>query len=280
MFSVIIPAHNESAVIERCLSSLLKGLDNSGVDVIVVCNGCIDDTAARAARFAGVRVVEIDRASKISALNAGDSVRRHPVVAYVDADIVITGAHLRATVEKMLASGAQVAAPAVHIDLSRSNILVRSFYRVWTRLPYFSDRRMVGSGVYVLSAPGRRRFDAFPNVIADDGFVRSLFDPHERLTVTECRFEIFAPGTLRELIRIKTRARFGNAQLRLVYPGIRIGGENKPAAFLQLMVRQPWLIPAGALYIYAQWRTSRACKSRLALQDYTSWERDESSRTG
>lgn len=280
MFSVIIPAHNEGAVIERCLTSLMNGLEGADVEVIVVCNGCIDDTAARASRFAGVKVVEIDTASKIAALNAGDGVRRHPAVAYVDADIVVTGTSLRATITRLGSSNAQVAAPGIKINLSRSNVFVRSFYRVWTRLPYFSDRRMVGSGIYVLSAEGRRRFGEFPPVIADDGFVRSLFSPEERLTVCEAQFEVFAPSTLRELIRIKTRARFGNAQLRLEYPGTRIGGENKPAAFLQLMARQPWLIPAGLLYIYAQWRTSRACKSRLELQDFTSWERDESSRTG
>ena len=46
--SVVIPAHDEEAVIERCLGTLLADARAGEVEVVVVCNGCTDDTAARA----------------------------------------------------------------------------------------------------------------------------------------------------------------------------------------------------------------------------------------
>src|SRR5262245_58336894 len=48
MASVVIPAHNEARVIERGLSSLLEGARPGELEIVVVCNGCTDDTAARA----------------------------------------------------------------------------------------------------------------------------------------------------------------------------------------------------------------------------------------
>ena len=43
MATIIVPAHNESAVIADCLNSIVN---QQGVDhVIVACNGCTDNTA-------------------------------------------------------------------------------------------------------------------------------------------------------------------------------------------------------------------------------------------
>ncbi len=64
MTSVVIAAHNEAAVIERCLASLLADAASGEFDVIVVANGCTDNTARLAERRPGVRVVEIPEASK------------------------------------------------------------------------------------------------------------------------------------------------------------------------------------------------------------------------
>ena len=37
--SVVIPAHNESTAIRRCLDALFAGLAPGELDVVVVCNG-------------------------------------------------------------------------------------------------------------------------------------------------------------------------------------------------------------------------------------------------
>src|ERR1035438_1575828 len=73
--SVVIPAHDEAGVIRRCLDSLFTGFKPGELNVVVVCNGCRDDTAMLA-RASGhpVRVIELVRASKAAALRAGDAV--------------------------------------------------------------------------------------------------------------------------------------------------------------------------------------------------------------
>ena len=79
MISVIIPAHNEGSVIARTLQAMTDGAEPGELDVIVVCNGCSDNTSAVARRFgAPVRVVETDVASKTHALNLGDETVESP----------------------------------------------------------------------------------------------------------------------------------------------------------------------------------------------------------
>jgi len=278
VFSVIIPAHNESAVIERCLRALLNGLPDGTGELIVVCNGCKDDTAEIARRFAGVKVIELEVASKIAALNAGDEAASGYPRAYVDADIELTGADLMIALEQFNKQGVGIVAPRLHINLSNSSVPVKAFYRIWMSLPYFADRQMVGSGVFILSESGRRRFAAFPEVIADDGYARAMFEKQERLTAEGCSFTVFAPKTLADLIKIKTRVRFGNMELNMKFPNLKAGNDNSPGALLSVVAGRPWLLPAAVLYAYVQWQTRRNAAKRMAMADFTTWERDDSSR--
>ena len=59
-------------MIERCLAAITGGARPGELQVIVVCNGCDDDTAERARRHGEpVSVVETEVASKHVALNLG-----------------------------------------------------------------------------------------------------------------------------------------------------------------------------------------------------------------
>src|SRR3954462_6356852 len=98
MISVIIPAHNEANVIERTLSELMSGAHPNELEVIVVCNGCTDDTATRA-RNAGTgyaakhainfQVIDTPTPGKINALNLGDKAATAFPRLYIDADILL-----------------------------------------------------------------------------------------------------------------------------------------------------------------------------------------------
>jgi glycosyltransferase involved in cell wall biosynthesis len=84
--SVILPASNEAAHIDACLGALQASTEPDGArrldgtEVIVVANGCDDDTAARAERrsadFAArgwrLTVIDTPQGGKVNALNLGD----------------------------------------------------------------------------------------------------------------------------------------------------------------------------------------------------------------
>jgi len=54
LLSVLVPAHNEEALIGRCIRSLRASSD-SGVEMLVIAHNCTDATAAEA-KAAGARV--------------------------------------------------------------------------------------------------------------------------------------------------------------------------------------------------------------------------------
>lgn len=278
MISVVIPAFNEEAVIARCLRTLTAGAAPGELEIIVACNGCNDRTAAIAREFGRpVRVVETDEASKIAALNLGDAAATSFPRCFVDADVDVTFDTLREVAARLESGAALAAAPAMHVDLSHASWPVRAFYAIWLRQP-FHQRGIIGGGFYGLSRAGRARFESFPHVIADDEFVRTLFDPSERATTHGSTFTIRAPRTWRDLIRIKTRSRLGRLELKTLYPDRFARREHVAASERLNWWKQPRLWPAAAVYGITVFITRlRASRQASSLQHYR-WERDESSR--
>ncbi len=277
--SIIIPAFNEGTVIERCLKNLLSGLDGSRCEVIVVANGCKDDTVERAARFDGVKVVDLKPASKVAALNTGDEIALGDIRAYIDADILFNGLALMQVLDYMKKhSYIKVAAPAINFDLSNSSISVKAFYKIWQSLPYLKDQGLVGSGVYILSKDGRKSFSLFPNIISDDGYIRAIFSKSERVAVRTCCFTVFPPHNLSSLIKIKTRVRLGNMELREKVSGLKVGGENNLSSILQLLLSRPWLVLPCIVYFYVQYLTKYKARIRFRERHFNKWDRDNSSR--
>ena len=276
MISVIIPAHNEEAVIGRCLSALLHGAAPGELEVIVACNGCSDRTAERARAFGPpVWVIELEEASKVAALNAGDRAATGYPRFYVDADVVLPLSSVRAVAGALQRTGHLLASPVPVTHTSQSSRAVRAFYAVWLRLPY--NQVMVGTGVYALSERGRKRFAEFPTVIADDGFVRSRFRPEERIAVAEATVNVIAPKTLGDLIRVKTRTRVGGYQLAARYPQPAGADPKRPAAIARSLpwgLTLPWQL---AVYLWVNVVTRARARRRLHTDKLT-WDRDETSR--
>lgn len=282
-FSVIIPAHNEANVIARCLSTILADAPAGALEILVVCNGCTDDTATRAQAVSPmVRVIEVDKGSKPLALNTGNAEARHAIRLFVDADTCI-GFHSLAALAEVLQSGqAKAASPSVHVDLSAVSYPICGYYRVWLQLPYVLDN-MVGSGVFGLSPDGMASIGEFPPIIADDEFVRTRFPRAERCLLRQDAqgrqvfFTIFPPRKLWSLIRVESRQRAGVAQLHKRYPS----GETRrmttwPALFATLRRGASpidlffFLLVKGAGRLHFQ-------ISRLRKLDHR-WLRDETSR--
>lgn len=251
------------------------------LEVIVVCNGCTDRTAEVARGFGRmVRVIEIETASKVAALNAGDAAARGFARFYVDADVVIGLDSIRKMAAALAAGPGLAAWPEPRTDLSRASWAVRAFYAVWLALPYNREGGRVGAGVYALSREGRGRFAAFPDVINDDGFVRFRFAPGERFTVDGAVSVVEAPRDLASLIRVKTRVRVGQYQLRERFPASPAAERKSPLAIVRALLARPGLWPCLPVYLgvtlLVRWR-ARIRQKRHAIQD---WGRDASTREG
>jgi glycosyltransferase involved in cell wall biosynthesis len=210
--SIVIPAHNEALVIGRCLDALDVNGHPDTFDVVVACNGCSDDTARIAERYEGVRIVETATASKAVALNLGDTATDVFPRIYLDADIELSYNAALAVVDALHDPRPLAAAPTPEFDLSGRPWMVQAFYRAWQRSPYLT-KNMVGSGVYAVNESGRRKFTEFPAVFNDDLFVRSSFSADERVSVSGATFKVRPPRTLRDLINVRRRIYFGNAEM-------------------------------------------------------------------
>lgn len=280
MISIIVPAHNEERVIERCLRYLVEGAKPGELEVIVVCNGCDDATAQLARNIEGPIVVfETKIRSKAKALNKGDQESRGFPRFYVDADVVVPLESIRKVAKVLECGSALVAAPTIKVNYEGCSWAVRAFYKIWLELPY-CNMSMVGTGVYALSAKGRSKFDRFPDIIADDEYVRLLFDAKERCSVESCSFTVFAPVYIWKLIKIMTRSRLGRLQLFACFPELLLH-ENKaylPAIHRLAMRPSLWLCFFMYAFVIVIVRLRALVLQHLKQDKYQIWERDDSSR--
>lgn len=278
MISVIIPAHNESAVIRRTLAAAQAALQHEPGEIIVVCNGCTDDTAAICRSVSpAVKVLELRQGSKILALNAGDRAATGFPRFFIDADIVVSENTFHSVAKVLREGRVHAAAPRMLIQSDSSSWCVRAFYRVWTETPYH-QRGHVGSGVFAVSEEGRKRFDEFPDLIADDEYVRRLFKPSERQVVDNCTFSIDAPRNLKSLIKVKTRSRLGNYQLVSRFPELQTNGGSSHFGLIRNVAGQPRLWSKFPVYLGVAVLTTWRARRQFAQGCFGVWERDETSR--
>lgn len=273
--SVVVPAHDEASVIGRLLSGIVEGDPDGRIEIVVAANGCTDATAAVAASVSPrIRVLEVDRASKIAGLNAGDAAATAFPRAYVDADVMVTATALLALAD-VLDSGAMVASPRLTTDTTDSSWAVRSHYRIWALSEYRAIGH-IGSGVYAVSASGRARWGTFPEVIADDRFVQQLFLPSERASLADEQFTVRAPRTLGAQMRRATRISAGNRELPVAMQNAE--QEAAPGRYARLMSRvlpRPQLWPALLVYCYGY--GVPLLRARMK-RDSVGWNRDETVR--
>ncbi|MGY3614438.1 glycosyltransferase [Bradyrhizobium sp. USDA 10063] len=277
MISIVVPAHNEATVIARTLKPWVTGSDSEDISVVVVCNGCTDETASIARRFGPtVRVVDTEIAGKIHALNLGDQTSSIFPRIYVDADIVITSDAIRALADRLRRGDVLAVAPTPDVDLTGCSWPVRLYFSIRDRLPS-ARQGFGGSGVYALSEAGRRRFAQFPDVIADDTFVRLQFRPDERETLRSVKSKVFPARTIRQLIAVRTRAHAGTFELIRRFPELSANrGETNKRALIGLF-KHPRLWPGLAIFCYvnivARCRAVVRSRVRAAV-----WQRDDTSR--
>lgn len=280
MPSVVIAAHNEEQVIGACLDALAAQDVAEALEIVVSANGCTDRTA-EVARAAGAIVVDRRQPGKAAALNAADAVALSFPRIYLDADIVLPPHAVRTLAARLSdAPGRLAAVPRRRLDTAGRPWPVRAYFSINERLPVFRSG-LFGRGVIALSEPGRARFSTFPDRIADDLFVDSLYSEDERVVVPEVEVVVEAPRTTRALLHRLERVRRGNAQLRAdgTLSETRVRPARPWAWLTDVVVPQPRLVVAAVPYVaitlVAALRARRA--SRRGGHD---WGRDDTTRTG
>lgn len=274
--SVIVPAHNEQAVIARLLNRLTEGDPHGELEIVVVPNGCTDETA-QVARAAAprARVVEIATASKIAALNAGDDAAVAFPRLYVDADTEVSAPALLALAGRLEGPEPAVGAPRMTVVTDEgASLLSRAYHRVWELTPYVRNGP-IGCGVYGLNAAARSAFDTFPDVIADDLFVDRTA-PGRRIIDEDHVFFFHAPTTTRALLARLTRATLGNYQLEQTL-GLSAATAGRGGVVSEVL-RRPALWACFPVYVVI--RGLAALRARRALRaGRLEWLRDDSARS-
>lgn len=273
--SVVIPAHDEEAVIGRCLDTLLAGAEPGELDVIVVANGCTDDTA-RAAKRAGVRVLETPIGGKPHAIRLGDAECVTFPRVYLDADVELTAAAVRALVAALDRPGVLACAPVPELDLSGTTRLARRVHRVHDAM-IAPTRALAGVGVYVLGRAGHARVFPLPDLISDDGWVHRCFTAGERAVVPEARSVVRPARTVRAHLRRRLRVRQGNRELAAL--GKPAGGGGPSLGSLLALVRRRVVSPLdAACYLGVLVVDRLLARVKPGGAPGTGWSRDVSSR--
>lgn len=88
--SVIIPAFNEEKYIKYCLESITANAPACLLEIIVIDNACTDNTAKIVKKFKNVKVVRENKKGLTCARQKGLITAKGDLLAYVDADSVIS----------------------------------------------------------------------------------------------------------------------------------------------------------------------------------------------
>lgn len=281
MPSVVIAAHNEENVIGAVLDALLSQQVFGSLEVIVSANGCTDRTALAAHRE-GVVVVDRPEPGKAAALNAGEQVAESYPRVFLDADIVLPPNSLAQVLTRLDADPRVLAVvPRRHLHADSRPWPVRAYCAINEQLPAFQTG-LFGRGMIALSEEGRTRFDTFPEMIADDLFLDSLFSRDEKAEVPDVVIAVEAPYTTRDLLRRLVRVRRGNAEMRAAAATGEIQEQVRPtdnwAWLTRVVAREPRLASAAVPYVCLT--IAAALLARRRPRPDKTWGRDESSRSG
>lgn len=274
--SVIISAHNEERTLGRLLAHIGHDVEGAQLEIIVVCNGCTDDTAA-VARRSDVTVIELAEASKHLAMRRGDEVARAYPRVYLDADVEITAQDLNRLTGAVGTGRYLAAGPARTYVWDGVSRTVRWYYDVWQELPHVREG-LYGRGVIVVAEEANDRIRALPPVMSDDLAMAEVVAPSERLIVPDAVVVVRPSKTLADLVRRRVRVATGNSQAdkaSLRRPVSR----TSSSSLVAVVRRSPALLLKMPVFVGVTLAARLLARRAVRAADFTTWHRDESSRT-
>ena len=280
--TVIVPAYNEASSIATLLSQIVNGVHSEEYQVIVACNGCLDNTVdVVRTQFPEVTCLDIDTPSKTNAINRAEALRPGFPRIYIDADVQISSRSVTRLIHTLQSESSPLVVAPRGVPLTEaSDRLVQWFYAAWQKTVYFIEDGF-GSGVYGLNRTAREKFSAFPDLISDDGFVRTL-GPDVRIQVCEeSRSRVQAPRNIRDLLAIKVRSKLGKIELSRKNPELHAKRSKESVASgtgsKRRFSRRP--SPQELLTYFGINAIAELCAiCQLRNMDNYRWQRDESTR--
>jgi glycosyltransferase involved in cell wall biosynthesis len=141
--SFVVPAYNEERHLGKTLSAIIAEAQRTPckVEIIVVNNASTDGTAALAASFPGVVVVDEPEKGLVQARRAGFERATGELIANIDADTIVTEGWLARVLDDFQRQPGLVAlsGPYIYYDVPKTTrAAVRAFY-------------VMGYGFYVLN---------------------------------------------------------------------------------------------------------------------------------
>ena len=246
-----MPASNESDLIGRCIKALLNSsfIEPTAWQLIIVANGCRDNTAAIARSYAAAAkeanveflVLDIKQGNKLNAINVGESHARGSELVYIDADVVVDAALLDQLANALATKEPTYATGTLHIA-DAATWATRAYARFWSRLPFVTDGAP-GCGVFAVNRAGRGRWGQFPPIISDDTFVRLQFVSSERINVLAGYTWPMVEGFI-NLVRVRRRQDKGVQEISRLYPHL-MANEGKSTSGLSGLLRLMAIDPIG-----------------------------------
>jgi hypothetical protein len=281
LISVIVPAHNEAAVIGRLLTGLLSAAAPGELDVLVVANGCTDGTERVAAEYGpGVRVLSTADANKFRAMRLADTAAAGFPRFYVDADVELDTTSVRNLAAALAEPGVLAVAPERAWPVKGAPWTVTWYLDVWHRLPVVRGG-LFGRGVVGLSEEGYKRLRDLPEVMGDDLAASLAFTRSEQRVLSSARVVVHPPRSLRNLVRIRERALVSTEQLAQdgTFAEAGAAARTSRADLMEIVRADPLRLgPKVAWFVFITALVRRRARRRLASQDFTTWQRDDSSR--
>ena len=250
--SIILPANDEAAHIALCLEAVL-GSDplerDAPVQIVVVPNGCRDETAQIARSFESVAntrgwmldVIELSEGSKVAALNAGDRAAKAPSLAYLDADVIVSPALLAQTACALSSDTPRYVSGEVRLSDTR-NLVTRAYGLFYLQTP-FMKQTAPGCGFFAMNRIGRARWANWPAIISDDTFARLNFAPNERQQV-DAPYDWPLVEGMRNLVRVRRRQNAGVDEIAHRFPAL-IKNDAKSRFSLTAVLRAALRHPLG-----------------------------------
>lgn len=270
-YSVLIPVHNEATVLPTTVPALFASIQSDVAEVVFVCNGCHDGSAALISQLCGNRamVVNLPNSGKTHAVNIGESYLKAFPRFYIDADVTLCPDTLGQLRNCLGDEEVELVAPYVDYDTSKASTLARYVSEIGQALPHGK-----GGGFHCvlgITAAGRARWGLFPDIIGDDIFIEAMVPAEKRVILRSARVITRPPSRFWAWVFVRTRWIRGERQLsNMGIDVVRTPGQTK--AFIRLLLTGNTFVAAFVYLLVKGLAKALSC----VPADQHRWYRDRS----